>query len=761
MRACLAIAALLTASYAVANVEFTKVHPPVVVTQPGATAQERLAARELAEWLGKILGTTVVTKESSALLANAIVVGQGPLAKQLAPTLDWTKLGDEDVILKTAGKSLLVAGGRPRGTIYAVNRLLHREGVRWWAPWATTAPHKPSLKWANLDVHETPTFEARDPFWFHAFDRGWARRNNSNSAHARLTEEDGGAITYEGFVHTYYPLVPPDKHFAKHPEWYSLISGKRTSENAQLCTTNPQLRDFVVEQVRERLRKNPNVRIVSVSQNDCYNPCQCDTCKALYAAEGSESAGVLSLANYVAEKIEREFPKVAIDTLAYQYSRKAPKTMRPRPNVIVRLCSIECGFSQPLTASSNATFARDIRDWSRLTNRLYVWNYVTDFPNYMQPFPNWYVIGPNERFFAENGVKGLFEQGAYQSYGSSMAEMHAWVQSQLLWNPHQDDRALIREFLAGYYGAAAKPIGQYMDRLAAEAAKYPMSIWVGPEAPFFNLTTVLECEQLWNRAEAAVAKQPEQLWRVRIGHLAIRYVILSRWNQLRAEAARTGVKWPLPNSRKSVADDWIRLASAPGPAGWSPVRFMNESGLPPERWIERFAVDPDPPTALNRVSTSALPKDMAVPQGAEVVSVQESEARLYGEGDLCETRTDLSASDHVAVRMPGTHHEWSFQISASKMPGKVLSGRWKVYLVVRVEPSSDASKIAFTAGVYDESSARGLGGVAPTCAEAGLTYRSYLLTTTALNEKCYVWAAPADQGSKAVWVDRVVLVKEK
>ena len=36
-------------------------------------------------------------------------------------------------------------------------------------------------------------------------------------------------------------------------------------------------------------------------------------------------------------------------------------------------------------------------------------NYVTSFSSYIQPFPNWYVLGPNIQYFAAHGVRGIFE----------------------------------------------------------------------------------------------------------------------------------------------------------------------------------------------------------------------------------------------------------------------------------------------------------------------------------------------------------------
>src|SRR5262249_34557227 len=141
----------------------------------------------------------------------------------------------------------------------------------------------------DLDVTDQPAFESRDPFWFPAFDGDWAARNFSNSQSANLNEERGGKIVYKGFVHTFYPLVPPKEHFATHPEWYSLIKGKRTVEGGQLCTTNPELRDFIVRQVKSWLRETPEAKIVSVSQNDWFGACECPVCKALDDREGSHS----------------------------------------------------------------------------------------------------------------------------------------------------------------------------------------------------------------------------------------------------------------------------------------------------------------------------------------------------------------------------------------------------------------------------------------------------------------------------------------
>ncbi len=565
----------------------------VILREPGTTAPEQYALNELAETLKQVTGAQFTVQEAGEdVPEHAIIVGPGPAAKALFPDVPFDQLGQEEIVIKTSGGRLLLAGGRPRGTLYAVAQFLQGScGVRWWTPWASQIPSRPTLTVGALDVRYAPVFESRDPFWFPAFNAAWAVRNFSNSQSAGIPENLGGCIRYKGFVHTFYPLVPPAEHFAAHPEWFAEVNGKRVTNNAQLCLMNQELRDFVVNRVKEWLRESPEARIVSVSQNDCFNPCTCPLCKAKDDAEGSHAGTMLDFVNYVAEKIEPEFPQVAIDTLAYQYTRKPPKTIRPRPNVIVRLCSIECNFREPLDAPANAAFADDIRGWSAICNRLYIWDYTTDFGHYVQPHPNWFVLGPNLRFFAANHVRGVFEQGAYQSYASEFSELRAWVLAQLLWNPAKGDRALINEFLDGYYGPAATPIRHYLELMHGASAGWNLTCFSKTDTPFDQFKTLAQAEQLWRDAEAAVADDATFLPRVQRGRMWLGYVWLSLWDKLRQECTDAGGTWPLPASRKEFAEAWLKLAEGDPALPWTKVTHVNESGRTPAQFVAPFLKD--------------------------------------------------------------------------------------------------------------------------------------------------------------------------
>lgn len=566
----------------------------IIIIQPGAAAPERHAARELQDALQRITGASFTLMEASnSAPPSAILVGPGPLTQKYFPEVPLSHFGAEEIILKTKGSRLLLAGGRPRGTLYAVSHFLQKHGkVRWWTPWAADYPPQHEFKIPALNERYAPIFESRDPYWYVAFNQEWAVRNFSNSQSAGIPDELGGSIRYKGFVHTFYPLIPPEKYFADHPDWFSMIKGQRTNKQGQLCLTNPQLRDEVVARVRQWLKESPQARIISISQNDWYGYCECPTCKALDDAEESHAGSLVAFINYVAEKLEPEFPHVAFDTLAYQYTRKPPRTLRPRPNVIIRLCSIECNFREPLSHPSNASFASDLQGWAKICNRLYIWDYTTDFAHYVQPHPNWFVLGPNVRFFAQHNVKGLFEQGAYQSHGSEMAELRAWVLAQLLWNPFQDDRALIREFLHGYYGDAAIPIESYLNLMHQASEGFNLTCFSRTDTPFHHFKYLSQAQKLWDEALVRVRGNKEFERRVEVGRLPLGYVWLNRWEKLRKECAEMGAQWPLPDSRKAFAAQWVEKTKGVPDAPWTQIRLLNESGLTPQKFLERFPQDP-------------------------------------------------------------------------------------------------------------------------------------------------------------------------
>ncbi|HUT23242.1 MAG TPA: DUF4838 domain-containing protein [Sumerlaeia bacterium] len=508
-----------------------------IVIAKNASPSTRYGAEELQGFLGEMTGARLpIVDDASPAVKREILLGDSARLRDLRPPIDFQKLGDEGYVLRTAGPKLVIAGGAERGNLYGVYGLLEDHlGCRWFTVSVSRIPKRDPLVIPPLDETKIPVLEYREPFVRECFDGDWAARNRVNSFAASLKERHGGKVGVWG-VHTFFYFFPPKERFAERPEYYSEIDGKRL-DYGQLCCTNEDLIARMTEKVRQFFREKPEVKVVSVSQNDCGLPCQCANCRALTEREGTNMGPVLHLVNRVAEAIEGEFPDKAISTLAYTWSRRAPKTMRPRRNVIIRLCSIECNFGEPFTIAKtpqNKAFVEDLRAWSKICNRIWIWDYTTSFAHYMTPFPNRHVLDKNIQVFVENNVKGIFEQNVYNTLGGEMAELDGYMLAKFLWNPwYGRDRAR-DEFLEAVYGAAAGPIREYLDlierRVIENNIYLPFNMTCGGD--LLTPEIMARGDALWDEAEKAVAYKPDVLFRLRAARTTLDYAFI--------ELARTG-----------------------------------------------------------------------------------------------------------------------------------------------------------------------------------------------------------------------------
>ena len=231
---------------------------------------------------------------------------------------------------------------------------------------------------------------------------------------------------------------------------------------------------------RKWLDANPEATIISVSQNDSdagAKGCQCENCKAIDDAEGTPMGSLLTFINRIANDIKDDYPGVYVDTLAYRYTRKAPKNLKPADNVIIRLCSIECCFAHPLSDEScykNKEFKKDIEAWAAICDNLYIWDYTYNAETYFSYFPNFDVLWDNVNFYKDHSVTGVFLEGQQVSVSGEFAELRSYLLAKLLWDPDMTEEeyyAYMDEFLQYYYGAGWEKIKEYMTSMAAHAIR--------------------------------------------------------------------------------------------------------------------------------------------------------------------------------------------------------------------------------------------------------------------------------------------------
>ncbi|MHB0998375.1 MAG: DUF4838 domain-containing protein [Armatimonadota bacterium] len=507
-----------------------------IIIPGNPSPQEQKASSDLALWLNEMTGAVfIVFKESDNNTPKDKYISIGKTERLYISGSDiaHVKLADEGYAIDEINGNLFLAGGESRGPINAVYALLEEDlGCRWYSRFTQFIPERKTLRFTPVKRSYVPVLEIRDPYYWEAFEGTWSLRNRTNSPNAPVPAEWGGHKSYALFVHTFSSLLSTDEYFGKHPEYFSEHNGKR--DPSQLCVSNPDVVKIVAENVKRVLRANPNAQIISVSQNDGPPCCACPQCSAIADAEGSMAGPLLRFVNAVADEVGKVFPKVKISTLAYLDTFMPPKTIKPRKNVAIQLCTDSHAWAEPfLTIEETEKFQSAMKAWAAMGADINIWDYTCNFSHYAGPMPNWQVVTDSIRFFVKNNAKGIMLQGNYQTPGTSDGYMRCWVWGKLLWNPDLDTRSLMKDFVYGYYGKAAQPMWEYEELLwnmwdkehhgklksPPGGIRYPMSL--------FDDDFMMEAKDCFQLAEE-LAVDPETMQRVEEAELQVLYAEVSR-----------------------------------------------------------------------------------------------------------------------------------------------------------------------------------------------------------------------------------------
>ena len=556
-----------------------------------AAPVERSAAAELQDAIRRMSGVELpVVCERDASADSVLYVGATRVAAAATNEAGIGEWRYDEVFIRSVLGGIVFAGHPVRGALYAVDEWLEKFcGVRWWTPTESFYPKLDSLPEAGIAHRHAPRIKYRETYYKDGFNADFKVRLKGNFTSLTrymleplefIPPEKGGNHRLYFFkgrrsaYHSFFEILPPKMHFKDHPEWYSFITnsaggGKRVA--CQLCLTNPEMTAAFVAEAKRLLREDPTVDFISISQNDTSmgdrrGPCECERCLAVEREEGGVHSGpILRFANKVAEELEGEFPNVRIDTFAYAYSREAPKLTKARRNVVVRFCDIACPVAFPMDTKGVPRCEKwmaELEDWKKAApGKLFIWDYVTGFHNYMLPHPNLYTLGPNVRVFADAGAVGLFEQGDVLCEAGEFNRLKHWVIAHMQWNTDLDDRALIDEFTRRYYGAAAEPhLKRYFKAVnePPRDSRNLVSCYHDGVNGFMKPAAVNEA---WAAMEAALAaaqgEGSEFARRVRREKLSVDHAVILEWERLKAWHAKEGRAWPHGESRKAAAERWV------------------------------------------------------------------------------------------------------------------------------------------------------------------------------------------------------------
>lgn len=492
-----------------------------IVIPRNASSYEITAANILKSYVKRISGFELpIIDDSKRSKKFEILIGITNRTEDEIIRSKKKTLKEDGYYLYTSGEKLLILGGSGKGIIYGVTGFLEDYLLcRKYSPSVEYVPSKETISIPQIDDTQIPPADIRIVNGEFAKDSLYTLFRKTIDV--KDIWNDGNFRGY--FVHTLPRIIPSEKYFSQHPEYFSLINGIRVPYG-QYCLSNPDVLKICIDDLKEQISKHPKLRYWSVSQSDNYYYCECEKCKAIDNEEGSPSGLMVRFVNDIA----KEFPDKIITTLAYQYTRKPPLKTKPLDNVMITLCSIELNRSKPIeTDPTSAEFVKEITEWGKICNKIMLWDYETQFSSSFGPFPLYNTLQPNIQFFTKNNVIAHFQQCNIK-HSENFGELKSYLLTKLLWNPNLDVNDIINDFMIGYYNDAAPFIRQYFDLLHSECKKadvkldiYGNPVWLAQN--ILSESNLLKYNELFDEAEKAVKLAPEIYGRVRAARMPIMF----------------------------------------------------------------------------------------------------------------------------------------------------------------------------------------------------------------------------------------------
>ena len=541
----------------------------VIVEGKAPTPAESFAARELSAYLRKVTGATfpILSETASPPPARALHVGGTEFA--LAKEPDAAPLGAEEWVIRNFGENIVLTGGRPRGTLYAVYEFLEGQiGCHWLDEQTEIVPSKPVLSLGPTNLRGAPAFWDRRIYTYiesvtHDHEQIWLFRARNRDSATDPKLGFGNAYGSPGACHTFYYY---SKEWpADHPEYLAMNQrGERVvstsgSGPGQICLTHPDVRNRMLGQLRAFIGRDrekaaqgkyPPPRVYVVEPNDCHWMCQCPNCKAFREREGADSGPLIDLMNELAAGVGKRYPDVLVETFAYSNNIKPPKTVRPRGNVMIRLAQLNAEWApkdqvdqypdmfRPMSHPINRPSFDTLLAWSKIAKHMAYWDYWIQYsPNdkFPTPYVNVRCLQPDLKLFRDCGVEMIFVECENVETTSFFA-LKRWLGLKLMQNPTQDPAPLIQTFMEGFYGPAAAKMEEYLNYMERQIAAVPDSVKLSAmkaeERPYLDLDFIVTSQRLLDEAEALCGGNPAALRHVRRERIPVDAALFCMWDGL-------------------------------------------------------------------------------------------------------------------------------------------------------------------------------------------------------------------------------------
>lgn len=236
---------------------------------------------------------------------------------------------------------------------------------------------------------------------------------------------------------------------------FAIVENKKT--NAQLCfssdATYKFLENYIIDNFGIDSKTTYSFMIVP---NDNKLVCQDEKCKSLGNAVSNASPSVF----YLLEKLAAKFPNYNFFTTAYLSVQGLPLKKMPK-NVGIMISTID--FPKNVNFQSKPKklfFENRLKEWKQKINKVYLWDYVSNFDDYLTVYPFFYRLQKQLIYFDSIGVEGVFLNGSGYDY-TSFQELKTFVSSALLLNPKVNVEEVVRDFFKQEFPQNCKMLSDY------------------------------------------------------------------------------------------------------------------------------------------------------------------------------------------------------------------------------------------------------------------------------------------------------------
>ncbi len=548
-----------------------------IIIQEDAGLATKRAAGELALYLGKIAGG------EKPSIGTVPVKGMYPVYFELVKD---EKIGREGFALRADKKALRIQARGEIGFLYGAYEILKTYGgIRWLVPGddgeyfirkatieipAQASYHNPTFRFRKLTSCGA-FWNSRNPDWL-----DWMVRNNmrvyasislfkghglSHGANqvpdlytSRAAAIHGGGACFNRMLFGCQEGSPgykaeAEKLFKEHPEYFPVISGKRTFTSGafgpQPCGTNPEsqkiMANHLADAIREIQQLTPDFTF-EFANNDTTSWCECEKCNAtddpVEKAERIISTRAWTFQNAIFNETFKSIsvPEGQIWGFAYQNFHPAPRGVRPDARVHVKVAFNDLCWRHKLSDTNcptNRKFYRYFEDWGKVAKSISTWEETTAV-GAAQYVPMEEIYIDNIRTYHKLGVTGieasLFPLNAEcgpvrKSRMEHLGWMGMWqalyIAAQMQWDINIDTDKMYEEINSLYYDKAWNAgMKDYRKLLIRAYTSTPGCFGYLHDNPMGRMLTQPGVEQqllaYLDKAEAAVKNDPRSLKHVQM-----------------------------------------------------------------------------------------------------------------------------------------------------------------------------------------------------------------------------------------------------